>query len=200
MSTETKQQQNLGVYNHDFLRSVVEYMNTHEKWNGTATDLCVYLGLGMSARAVSVELKKVDSELENLGISITWARKRNKRVITIANNAVVSQSEVVLRHIEESTPRNNGFASHTEKEPITFPFSWQYGTVEELSEEEKKEVNMLRHQGRKQYKKPCSLCGEEGVLEYRKTSDNNSSLICKNCAEKYVLSALTLQQNGVGEM
>ena len=102
---------------------------------------------------------------------------------------MVSPNEVSLRHTIQTTPQDNGFASHTEKEAITFPFSWKYAEITEIAEEEKNEVNRIRHQGKKRYKKPCALCGEEGHIEFRKLSDGNSSLICKRCAEKYVGSA-----------
>lgn len=178
---------------------VVSYMNTHEKWQGSASELAKVLQLDITPRSLSVELKKQNDELENSGISITWARKRNKRVISIANSTVVSQNEVSLRHIEETTPRNNGFASHIEKQRVVFPFEWLYGLVEALSEEEKIEVNCIRYIGRKPYQKPCSLCGEEGVSAFRKTSDCSSSLICESCAVRYALSAIKLQEeHGVG--
>ena len=78
---------------------------------------------------------------------------------------------------------------------IRFPFAWAYGTITELSDEEKEKVNRTRHIGRKYYKKPCSLCGGNGGhIEFRKVSDGSSCLICKNCAEKYCASALRLEE------
>ena len=188
------------IYNQDqdILNAVVEFVKEAGDWKGSATELVKVLGLNITPRALSAQLKNLQQDFENHSVSITWDRTRNKRVVTIANNAVLSHNDKTLRHMEETTPGNNGFASHIEKEPITFPFSWQYGEIVELSEKEKNEVNRMRYQGKKSYQKPCSVCGEEGHLQFRKTSDNNSSLICESCAEKYVSSALNLQVNGVG--
>ena len=77
-------------------------------------------------------------------------------------------------------------------------FTWAYGKIEELSEEEKSEVNQILRQGRKSYQKHCALCGRPGSLAYRKISDGNPALICKACAETYVMNAVKLSNEGVG--
>ncbi|MCK4347013.1 MAG: hypothetical protein KAW47_00205 [Thermoplasmatales archaeon] len=177
----------------DILNAVIELVNEHGDRKGTAAELVKVLGLNITPRALSAQLKKLQEEFKNHGISITWDRKRDERIIIISNRVAVSQTEVTLRHTIQSTSQDNSFASHIEKEPITFPFSWQYGEIVELSEKEKIEVNRLRHQGRKSYQKPC-VCGEEGVLEYRKTSDGNSTLLCEPCCKLYIASAIKLQQ------
>lgn len=86
--------------------------------------------------------------------------------------------------------------SRKKKIPTTI-FEWRYGEIRELTEEEKNEINQIRHKGRKQYQKPCSLCGVEGHIELRKVSEGNGSLICKSCAEQYVLSATRLMEKGI---
>lgn len=53
-------------------------------------------------------------------------------------------------------------------------FTWAYGEIEKLSEEEKSEVNQIQRQGRKTYQKNCALCGRAGVMEYRKISDGTT--------------------------
>lgn len=72
---------------------------------------------------------------------------------------------------------------------IQFPFKWQYGKIVELSQHEKEEFNRPRRAHHKRYQKGCVLCGEQGAIEFRKMSNGNSSLICRECAEKYVHSA-----------
>ena len=190
MSTETEQQ-DLGL-----LSTVVSYMSKNEKFRGTATELSRVLGLSdMNARVLSLNLEKIKSELENNGIFVKHSINRGRHIIKLSNTPNIKHNKTTLRYPTQHTPLG-GVAKP--EEPITFLFSWLYGEIVELSEEEKSEVNSVRHQGKKSYQKPCSLCGEEGILGYRKTSDGNSCLICKNCAEKYVNSAITLQLNGVG--
>ena len=178
----------------DISNAVVEFMKEADDWKGNATELVKVLGLNITPRALSAQLKNLQQDFENHGISIAWDRKRDKRIIIISYNAEAFPTEVTLRHPIQTTTQDNSFASHIEKEPITFPFSWQYGEIVELSEKEKNEVNQIRYQGRKSYQKPCSVCGEEGVLEYRKISEGNPALLCKKCSENYVISAITLQQ------
>ena len=96
------------------------------------------------------------------------------------------------QNIVSRTRKSKESTNFTIKDKI--PFRWRYGKIVELSEEEKAEVNRIRHQSRRQYQKPCSVCGEEGVLEYRKTSDGNSTLLCEPCCESYIASAIKLQQ------
>ena len=84
------------------------------------------------------------------------------------------------------------------KEPTTFPFVWLYGRVEELSGKEKEKFGVLLHsnKGRRKHARHCSLCGLPKPIEYRKTSDGNSSVICRDCAVQYCKSVLDLQQSG----
>jgi len=201
MSAATTQA-DLGIYNNtqDILSLVVKFIEENKKWRGTASELTKVLGLGWNPRALSLQLKNLKAQFENYGISITWDRKRDKRIIIISNNAEVSHSEVTLRHTTSHTSQDNSFASHIQKQAIEFPWEWKYGRIEELSEREKNEFNQIQKNSRKHYRKPCSLCGEEGVIEYRKVSDGNPSLICKRCAEKYVESAkrIMLKNKEVG--
>lgn len=200
MST-TAQQPDLGVYNqnHDFLRSVVNFMSEREKiFRGSATELAKVLYLDMNPRVLSLNLEKINGELENRGIFVTRSKMRGKHIIKLSNTPNITHRETSLRHPTKHTPQDTDFATPPEKEPITFPFEWQYGTIGELRKSEKNEVNRIRHIGRKEYKKPCSVCGEEGVLEYRKISDANSALLCETCAKSYVVSAVKLLNEGVG--
>ena len=195
MSSSTIQL-DVSIYNNtqDILNAAVEFVKETGDWKGSATELVKVLGLNIIPRALSAQLKNLQQDFENHNISITWDRKRDARIIIISNNVEASQSEVTLRHPIQTTSRDNGFASHIQKESTAFPFSWQYGEIAELSEKEKTEVNQIRYQGRKSYQKPCSVCGEEGVLEYRKISEGNPALLCKKCSENYVISAIKLQQ------
>ena len=95
------------------------------------------------------------------------------------------------KHMQQDTLEHNISAKTTK---IRFPFKWKYGRIKELAEKEKAEINQVRHRGRRHYQKPCCLCGEEGVIAFRKVSDGSSSLICKECAERYVLSARAIEK------
>ncbi len=93
--------------------------------------------------------------------------------------------------------RKGGSHARSSKNPTTlpqvatFPFSWKFGTVVELLNEEKANIN--RPRGRKNQYKICTICGGNGgELRYRKTSDGNSCLICEDCAVQYILSAIRL--------
>lgn len=116
------------------------------------------------------------------------------------NRAMSTSKQVDVSQI--FAPDAQNIVSHTRKskESTNFtikdkiPFRWWYGKIVELSEEEKAAINRIRHQSRRQYQKPCSVCGEEGVLEYRKTSDGNSTLLCEPCCKSYIASAIKLQQ------
>jgi superfamily II helicase len=185
--------------NHDFLHGVVSFIEENEKFRGTATELSEVLGLSdINPRVLSLNLEKIKSELENHGIFVKHSITRGRHLVTITNTHRVTHSETNLRYPTQHTPLG-GVAKP--EEPITFPFSWLYADIVELPEEEKNEINKVRHHGRKHYQKTCAICGKEGNLQFRKTSDGNSScLICNPCAEKYVNSAIKLQLNGVGEM
>ena len=174
MSIETKQQDS-EVHNqdHDILSAVVDLIEENSgMWKGQASKLSRVLGLNTNPRALSVELKKAKSELKNNGISLRGSIIRGKHIITITNTHRITHSETTLRHPNKDTPKDTDFATPPEKEPITFPFSWQYGQIEALSEEEKNEVNRIQHKGKKKYQKACGVCGKEGNLEFHKTVVN----------------------------
>ena len=187
---------------HDILNVVINLVEeSGGAWKGQACELSKKI-LGVSninPRALSVQLKKLNVELENRGIFVRHSINRGKHLIKLSNTPNIKHNETTLRHPNKHTPKNSDFATPLQKEAISFPFEWVYGTIEELSEEEKNEINCIRYIGRKPYQKPCSLCGEEGVLAFRKTSDCSSSLICESCAVGYARSALKLQEeHGVG--
>jgi len=182
----------LGVYNHDILDRVVNLIRVNGKWQGSASELSKVLGLNINPRVLSMELKKSEDELNNHGILIVRKKIHGKHIISISMNSDTHRiAQNPLKHIypNQSIVQHTNFATPYQKETINFPFEWNYATITALSEEEISEANRVRHQGIKRYQKPCSLCGEEGYIEFRKVSDGNSSLICKRCAEKYVRSA-----------
>lgn len=76
---------------------------------------------------------------------------------------------------------------------VAFPFKWRYAKILELSEEEK--LNINRPRGRKQQYKLCAICGVGGNLTHRKVSDGNPCLICEECANRYVFSAIRLSRD-----
>ena len=95
------------------------------------------------------------------------------------------------KHMQQDTLEHNVSATAIK---IRFPFKWKYGRIKKLTETEKAEINQIRHRNRRRYQKPCCLCGEEGVIAFRKVSDGSSTLICKECAERYVLSARSIEK------
>jgi hypothetical protein len=182
----------LSAYNHvqdkPLSSLIAELLIEHGgKWEGTAHDLVVALNLNVVPRVLAVKLKKAKDDLKKVGVSIRYKRLHGYRIIQLLLPSV-SNTELTKASTLSQTTSLEGNAK------TEFPFSWPYGSIKELSTAEKEEVNRLRHQGRKQYRKPCSLCGEEGQIEFRKVSDGNPCLICNPCAEKYVRSAMKLQQ------
>jgi hypothetical protein len=199
-------QVNLNLYNHsNILSAITGLIEESGTWRGQASELSKKLELEISPRILSVQLKNLKDEFENHGILIRWGRSHGRNMIAIEKSGDTHRMQQnLIKHIHPPsyTSKHDDFATPLQKETITFPFEWKYGRITELSKREKEEVNKVKHQSRKQYKKPCSLCGEEGILEYRKVSDGNSSLICKLCAEKYVRNAkrIILQNGDIGMM
>jgi hypothetical protein len=172
--------------------AIITFVKECRLWQGTTTELSKVLSLNINSRVLSMELKKSEEELNNHGILIVRKKIHGKHIISISMNSDthrITHSAIKHVHPNQSIVQHDNFATPYQKETISFPCEWKYATITALSEEEKNEVNRVRHQGRKQYQKPCSLCGEEGHTEFRKISDGNSSLICKPCAENYVRSA-----------
>lgn len=104
---------------------------------------------------------------------------------------IVSQTGSELVALETANTHMQQQTLEKIYEDISFPFKWRYGKIVELSGQEKEELNRTRRYHRKMYRKPCALCGTEGIIEFRKKSNNNYSLICRDCAEEYVRSANT---------
>ena len=99
--------------------------------------------------------------------------------------------------ITQSTLGNkNAIVGTNETTNIKFRFKWEYAIITKLTDEELVQINRTRHYHGKRYRKPCSLCAEEGTIEYRKTSGGNSLLICKECAENYAQRANQLVKMG----
>ena len=172
---------------------IAELLREHDDaWEGTATQLAALLHVNLTPRALSQWLNQSAHELENNGIVITRVRKGDRRLLTLSYAHVPHANEATLRHGIQTT---SGDTDANLEGPICFPFRWAYGTVTPLSDVEKAEVNRERCSGRKQYHKPCSLCGDGGgKLAFRKESDRNRCLICRACAEQYVRDALRLQE------
>lgn len=181
--------------NHSIFEAIVNFINENGEWQGNATELSKKLGLNINPRVLSTELKKVESELENRGILINWKRSHGRNVIALCGcgeGHKVQQNRINYIHPTNLMSEDVSFATPSEKEAISFPFEWKYGEITELSKIEKDEVNKVRHFHGKTYRKSCNLCGVEGDISFRKVSDGNPCLICRECAEKYVESAIKL--------
>lgn len=102
--------------------------------------------------------------------------------------------ESQISQIGTQTNNKKNIALDRTYETISFPFKWEYAKIVELSQEEKEELNRPRRYHKKMYKKPCALCGEQGVIEFKKKSNGNVSIICRECAEEYVRNAKAIQK------
>jgi len=196
MTAAATQQQIYNPNHSNILIDAITNLIKERSWQGTATELSNVLNLNLNPRVLSMELKKSEDELNNHGILIVRKKIHGKHIINISMNSDthrIAQNPLKHIHPNQSIVQHHNFATPYQKETISFPFEWKYATITAISEEEKSNVNRLRNQGRKRYQKPCSLCGEEGILMYRKVSDGNSSLICESCAMKYIASAKRLQ-------
>lgn len=187
----TTTQVTINAYNHSniLMSAILTLLEEYGDWSGSATQLVKLLGSNIDPRGLSVELKKLKAELETYGIFIIWKRSHGRNIIAIRSNfkaCRIANNQTKHIHPTNLTSEHNDFATPVEKEPISFPFRWRYGEIRELAEEEKREVNNET--------KHCAICGDEGPIEYRKVSDGNPCLICTPCAEKYVRSAMNLQQ------
>ena len=172
------------------------------KWQGTAYDLCVALGWkSLAPRSLAVKLKKSRDELKTHGVKVGYSKIRGRHVVKLSTTSNFTQNAMNEGNPIEATREVSAFATpHTKN----YPFKWQYGTIEELNEEEKTEVNIpLTNGTRKKHFRHCQLCGEPGKIEFRKESDGNTCLLCRSCAEDYARKALwlttSMQQKGSGE-
>jgi len=105
-----------------------------------------------------------------------------------ASNSVIDKSESVVS-IQTGHKNKNPAKRVNESTGVKFPFRWAYAKIKKLSDTECEELNRVMHYHRKPYQKPCSLCGVEGAIAFKKTSNGNVSLICEQCAKKYVINA-----------
>jgi len=177
---------------------VAELLPEHGgKWEGTATQLAEVLPVSLTPRALSQQLNQLQHELANAGIHVTRKKVRGRHIIMLSYTADNTQELSSLVHPHPIIMEAGCSKSEA---AITFPFSWPYGTITELSDAENAEVNRERRSGQKRYYKPCSLCdGNGGKLAYRKVSDGNACLLCRECADRYAKNALKremrLQEN-----
>ena len=150
--------------------------------------------MNLTPRSLSVKLDQSVSELERLGVAVTHKKIKGRKVIVLSlagNHTAIATKP----HTPTQSIREGGVANIDDCEGvIRFPFAWAYGTIKELTEEEKEKVNRTRHIGRKYYYKICAICGGNGgYLDFRKVSDGSSCLICRECAIRYVRKARELQ-------
>jgi hypothetical protein len=105
------------------------------KWQGTAHDLCAALGWeGLAPRSLAVKLKKSRDELKTHGVKVGYSKIRGRHVLKLSATSNFTQNAMKGGNPIEATREVSAFATpHTKN----YPFTWQYGTIEELSEEEK---------------------------------------------------------------
>ncbi|MEA3502651.1 MAG: hypothetical protein U9R47_07735 [Actinomycetota bacterium] len=107
------------------------------------------------------------------------------------------QVKLNMNSTRKTTRKNKNALEETYESDVKFPFKWKYGHIKELTDKEKAEINRIKHRGRRQYQKPCALCGEQGNIKFRKINNGNTSLICETCANKYVLSLMRITKKGI---
>jgi hypothetical protein len=147
--------------------------------------------LNLAPRSLAVKLKKVKDGLQNHRVHVQHKKLHGRHIISLSTTVDFTQNLTKGVTPTHSTCEE-GVAN------IVFPFSWRFCIIEELSEEEKRELNRPILNGtRKRHYLHCSICGNggEGVLEYRKESQGTTCLLCKTCAEDYVRKAIALMQN-----
>jgi len=174
--------------------AISELLNLHSEWRGTAQELANALRLDIAPRSLSVKLDKLEDELKRRGVAVSHKKIKGRKVLVLSlagnHTAIATKPHTPTSIIGEEGVAN----SHAYEGVIRFPFSWSYGTITELSDEEKEKVNRTRHIGRKYYYKICAICGGNGgYLDFRKVSDGSSCLICRECAIRYVRKARELQ-------
>ena len=173
-------------------------------WNGRLGRLadCLELGTVKSKSMLMKRLKKCREGLKEAGITakitgdeISFEKRENEETRTTKKQVSrrISTCNAMLS-CKATKDTKKGISSSKTKELILFPFEWLYGTVIKLSEEEKKKLDLPigNGKGHKKQKKHCQLCGLPKPIEYRKTSDGNSSVICRDCAVPVSYTHLTL--------
>jgi hypothetical protein len=195
MSSEIKEvQTTLGagsVFN--IADAVTTFASKVSSWEGTAANLCELLGVNVEPRSLSAILRKTDFRGR---VAVDFSRRHGTRLIRVAESHTAHKRE---EFCVTPTPTPPSGAAKIKEGKRAF-FTWKYGRIEELSEEEKIEYNRLQRNGtHKHHFRHCQLCGQggEGVIQYRKFSDGNASLLCKECAEKYVRNEKELKKRGV---
>jgi hypothetical protein len=188
-STQTELSTCLPILQKSLSELIAELVQEHGgRWEGTATQLAEVLPANLTPRALSQQLNQLQHELEKYGIVVTRTRRGDRRLLVLSYTHIPHTIETTLRHPIQPTSR---YSDANCEEQIRFPFSWPYGTITALSDAEKEEVNRERRSGQKRYYKFCSLCGGNGgKLAFRKVSDGNACLLCRECAERYVKNAL----------
>ena len=166
------------------------------RWQGTAHDLAQVLNTCVSSpRALSVKLKRSTDELKRAGVHVTHKQIKGAHIIVLSLAHRVAQA---VRLPGETEERPGCSKIDAEPEPITFPFSWPFAQVTELTPEEQRDKNAWQINGRMRTRRPCSLCGCRGSLEFVKTAPGSArTYLCRSCAEDYVRKARrVIQQLG----
>lgn len=172
---------------------------TGGKWQGSARDLSMALNFSLnSPRALAVKLKKSTDELKRAGVHVTYKQLHGTHliVLSLAHRAATALTKPF--EIEQSSGCSKIIA---EAEPVEFPFSWPFATITELTPEEAGEKNAWHTNGRVRTRRPCSLCGSRGVIEFCKTSPGCARVyLCQPCAEDYVRKVRRLMPQIKGVM
>lgn len=168
-------------------------------WEGTAQELTLLLNTSFTPRALSAKLRHDDTitALQNVGVTVSYRRSHGVRHIVLQETPDTTQGARSGGTV--SIDKGAAKLSDFSRPEISFPFSWPWGHIRELGEEEKRTVNAPIGTGRSVHYRHCSLCGRGGgdVLTHLKVSAGYRSYLCRACAEVYQVKARAHLASGV---
>lgn len=181
---------------------ITELLQSQEglRWQGTAYDLCQALDTCVSSpRSLAVKLKRSRDDLRRGGVNVAHKKLRGRHVIVLS----VSRSVASALTKDPGTTTNKRCSKIApEIAAIAFPFSWKYGKIIELNEDEKRAANFpVRNGHNRRHYCHCSLCGNggPGVLEFVRESAGYKNFVCRRCAVEYVEKARRLTEKVEGK-
>lgn len=168
------------------------------KWAGTAFALAKELSYSInSPRALAVRLRHAHDELRKCGVTVSYKAVRGSRIIVLS----LARKAAAAARLPGEPGEPSGCSKIIEiSEPVEFPFTWPFATITALSPEEAREKNEWQVNGRVRTRRPCSLCGTRGTLEFVKTAPGATrAYLCQSCAEDYVKKARRVMERLGGD-
>jgi hypothetical protein len=170
----------------DLTAAILKLLHAQPKWQGTASELKAVLSTDLTARALSQKLHQYETvtNLQIVGVSLTWTRNESQRLLTIVRTA--KPITVAITTVQASKGTNDA-KTFTFREPaVEFPWSWPYAEIRELSPDERRAVAHRR----------CGLCHERGSVTHSKRCEQYpQTLLCKSCCLDYISKAQRVMVN-----